>query len=53
MSCLEVFFNKGFTSFHLHWVERTDFGDFGGEVWTKFNGVVIGAMERKLVKGLF
>ena len=53
MSCFEVFFDKGFACFHLHWVERIDFGDLGGKVWAKVNGVVIGAMGRELVVGLF
>ena len=44
-----MFFDKGFTSFHLSWVERIDFGDLGGEVWTKVDGVVIGVMGRELV----
>ena len=48
-----MFFNKGFACFHLHWVERIDFGDLGGEVWVKVDGVVIGAMGRELVVGLF
>ena len=48
-----MFFDKGFTCFHLCWVERIDFGDLGGEVWAKFDGVVIGVMERELVVGLF
>ena len=52
-SCFEVFFDKGFACFHLSWVERVDFGDLGGEVWVKFDGVVIGVMGRELVVGLF
>ena len=48
-----MFFNEGFTSFHLHWVERIDFSNFGGKVWMEFDGVVIGTMGRKLVMGLF
>ena len=46
-----MFFDKGFTHFHLCQVERIDIGDLGGEVWTKINGVVIGAMGRELVMG--
>ena len=49
LSCLKVFFDKRFTHFHLCWVERVDLGNFGGEVWTKFNGMVIRAMRGKLV----
>ena len=48
-----MFFDKGFTCLHLCWVERIDFGNLGGEVWAKFDGVVIGAMGRELVMGLF
>ena len=48
-----MFFDKGFACFHLCWVERIDFGDLGGEVRVKVNGVVIGAMGRELVMGLF
>ena len=50
-SCLKMFFNKGSTRLHLHWVERVNFGNFGGEVWAKFNGVVIRAMRRELIMG--
>ena len=46
-----MFFDKGFTHFHFCWVESIDFGNLGGEVWVKFNGVVIGAMRRELVMG--
>ena len=46
-----MFFNKGFTHFHLHWVERIDFGDLGDEVWMKFNGMVVRVMRRELVMG--
>ena len=46
-----MFFDKGFTGFHLHWVERVDFSDLRGEVWAEFNGVVIGAVWGKLVMG--
>ena len=46
-----MFFNEGFTSFHLHWVERVDLGDLGGKGWTEFNGMIIGMMGRKLVVG--
>ena len=49
LSCLKVFFDKGFTRFHFHWVERADFGDFGDEVWTKFNGMIVRVMRRELV----
>ena len=52
-SCFEVFFDKGFARFHLCWVERIDFGDLRGEVRVKVDGVVIGAMGRELVMGLF
>ena len=48
-----MFFNKGFTGFHFCWVEGIDFGDLGGEVWVKFDGMVIGAMGRELVVGFF
>ena len=50
-SGLKVFFNKGFASFHLCWVERVNFGDLGGEVRAKVDGMVIGVMERELVMG--
>ena len=53
MSCFKVFFDKGFAHFHLCWVERIDFGNLGGEVRVKVDGVVIGAMGRELVMGLF
>ena len=46
-----MFFHEGLTGFHLCWVERVDLGDLGGEVQTKFNGMVIGAMRRELVMG--
>ena len=52
-SCFKVFFNKEFAHFHLCWVERIDFGDLGGEVRAEVNGMVIGAMWRELVMGLF
>ena len=48
-----MFFDKGFACFHLSWVERIDFGDLGGEVRAKFDGVIIGAMGRELVVDLF
>ena len=51
MSCLKMFFNKGFTCFHFYWIERINFGDLGGEVWAEFNGMVIGAMRWELVMG--
>ena len=50
-SYLKVFFNKGFTCLHLSRVERIDFGNFWGEVWMKFNGMVIRAMRGELVMG--
>ena len=50
-SCLKVFLNKGLASFHLCWVERVNFGDFGGEVRVKVDGMVIWAMGRELVVG--
>ena len=53
MSCFKVFFDKGFAHFHLCWVERIDFGNLGGEVRVKVDGVVIGVMGRELVMGLF
>ena len=53
LSCFKVFFDKGFACFHLCWVERIDFGNLGGEVRAKVNGMVIGAMGRELVMGLF
>ena len=53
MSCFKVFFDKGFASFHLCWVERIDFGNLGGEVRAKVDGMVIGVMWRELVMGLF
>ena len=46
-----MFFDKGFACFHLCWIERINFGDLRGEVWMKFNGVVIGTMRRELVMG--
>ena len=46
-----MFFNKGFACFHLYQIEQIDFGNFGDEVWAKFNGVVIGAVRGKLVMG--
>ena len=48
-----MFFNEGFTSFHLSWVEGVDFGNLGNQVRVKFNDVIIGAMKGKLVMGLF
>ena len=51
MSHLEVFFDKGFACFHLCWVEGIDLGDFGSEVWVKFNGVVIGMIRGELIMG--
>ena len=50
-SCLKVFFDKGPASFHLCWVERINFGDPGGEVRVKVDGMVIGVMGRELVMG--
>ena len=44
-----MFFDEGFTSFHLHGVERVDFGYFRDKVRAKFDGVIIGAMGRELV----
>ena len=44
-----MFFNKGFASFHLCRVEGVDFGDLGGKVWAKFNGMVIRVMGGELV----
>ena len=46
-----MFFNEGFTSFHLRWVERVDFGDLGGKVRMEFDGMIIGMMGGKLVMG--
>ena len=46
-----MFFDKGLASFHLRWVERINFGDLGGEVRAKVDGMVIGAMGRELVMG--
>ena len=46
-----MFFDKGFTSFHLRWVERVDLGDLGGKVQMEFNGMIIGVMGRKLIMG--
>ena len=51
VSCLEMFFNKGFACFHLCWIEGKNFGDLRSEVWAEFNGVVIGTMREKLVVG--
>ena len=51
MSGFQVFFNEGFTRLHLRRVEQIDFGNLGNEVGAKFNGVVIGAMRRKLIMG--
>ena len=48
-SCFKVFFDKGFACFHLCWVERIDFGDLGGEVRVKVDGMVIGVMWRELI----
>ena len=48
-----MFFNESFTSFHLGWVEGVDFGNLGDKVRMEFDGMVIGAMRRKLVMGLF
>ena len=46
-----MFFDKGFTCLHLSWIERVNFGDFGGEIWVKFDVVVIGVMRGKLIMG--
>ena len=46
LSCLKVLLHKGLACFHLCWVEGVNFGDFGSEVWVKFNGVVIGTIRR-------
>ena len=51
LSCLEIFLDKEFIGFHLHWVERVDFGNLRGEIWVEFNGVVIGVVRGKLVMG--
>ena len=51
LSGSEMFFDEGFTSFHLCWVERVDLGDLGGKVQMEFNGMIIGVMGRKLVVG--
>ena len=51
MSCVEMFFNKGFACFHLCWIEGINFGDLRSEVWAEFNGMVIGTMREKLVVG--
>ena len=45
-SHLKVLLHKGLAHFHFCWVEGVNFGDFGSEVWVKFNGVVIGTMRR-------
>ena len=44
-----MFFNKGFTSVCLGRVEGVDLGNLGDKVGVKFNGVVIGMVQRKLV----
>ena len=49
MTSFEVFFNKRFARLHLCWIERIDFGDFGGEVWVEFYGMVIRMMRREFV----
>ena len=46
-----MFFNKGFTHFHLCWVERIDFGDLGDKVRMQVNSVIIGAVRGELVMG--
>ena len=46
-----MFFDKGFACFHLHWFEGIDFGDLGGEIWAKFNSMVIGMMRGELIVG--
>ena len=46
-----MFFNKGFACLHFCWIEQVDLGNFGGEVRTKFDGMVIGVMGGKLVMG--
>ena len=51
LSCLKMFFDKGFACFHLCWVEGINFCDLRDEVWVKVDGVVIGMMRRELVMG--
>ena len=48
-----MFFDKGFTSFHLCQIEGIDFGNFGDKVRMKFNRVVIQVMGVELVMGFF
>ena len=50
-SCLKVFFDKGLAGFHLCWIERVNFGDFGDKVRVKVDGMVVWAMGRELVMG--
>ena len=50
-ACLEMFSNKEFAGFHLHWVERIDLGNLGDKVQAKFNGMIIGMMRGELVMG--
>ena len=50
-SCFKVFFHKGLACFHFCWIEGINFGDLGGEVRVKFDGVVIGTMRRELIVG--
>ena len=52
-SCFKVLFDESFASFHLHWIQQVDFGNFRDKVRAKFNGMIIGAMGRELVMGLF
>ena len=51
LSCLEMFFNKGFAGFHLCRIERIDLGNLGDKVWAKFDGMIIGMMRGELVMG--
>ena len=44
-----MFLDEGFASFHLRWVKKVDFGNFGDKVRLKFNGVIVGMVGGKLV----
>lgn len=50
---LEIFFNKGVTSFSFSWVERVDFGYFWHKRGFQVDDMVIGSMWREGVEGFF
>ena len=44
-----MFFDKGFACLHFRRVEQVYLGNFGSEVRTKFDGMVIGVVGRELI----